>query len=345
MKFEAVTIKDIARALGLSTSTVSRALRGSYEISADTKQLVLEYAEKMNYQPNPIAKSLKENRSWAIGVIVPEIANNFFSQTINGIDATAYKRGYHVVITQSHESVEREVANVHNLVARRVDGLLVSLSMQTSDIAHFKSLQERGLPIVFFDRISEDISTFKVKANNYKGAYLATRHLIETGCRRIAHLTTASCLSITRERLEGYKAALSDCHIDYHEDYVKYFNDQSDVEQVATDLISMPEKPDAIFSASDRLTTACIAAIQKAGLQVPDDIALVGFTNLHVAEFLNPALTAVTQPAYEMGQIATELLIKLIESKKPIDTFETRILDTTLVIRASSGKKSLPQLL
>src|SRR3712207_5530450 len=164
MKFEAVTIKDIARALGLSTSTVSRALRGSYEISPDTKQLVLDYAEKMNYQPNPIAKSLKENRSWAIGVIVPEIANNFFSQTINGIDATAYQRGYHVVVTQSHESVAREVENMHNLVARRVDGLLISISMQSSDISHFKKLQERGLPIVFFDRISEEIETFKVKA-------------------------------------------------------------------------------------------------------------------------------------------------------------------------------------
>jgi LacI family transcriptional regulator len=344
MKFEAVTIKDIARALGLSTSTVSRALRGSYEISADTKQLVLDYAEKMNYQPNPIAKSLKENRSWAIGVIVPEIANNFFSQTINGIDATAYQKGYHVVITQSHESVEREVENVHNLVARRVDGLLVSLSMETNDIAHFKSLQDRGLPIVFFDRISEDLSTFKVKANNYQGAYAATRHLIENGCRQIAHLTTASCLSITRERLEGYKAALTDCHINYNEAYIKYFNDQSDVEQVVTDLISMPEKPDAIFSASDRLTTACISAIKKAGLQVPDDIALVGFTNLRVAEFLNPALTSVTQPAFEMGQIATELLIKLIESKKPVDTFETRILDTQLIVRASSVKKNMPQL-
>jgi LacI family transcriptional regulator len=157
MKFEAVTIKDIAKALGLSASTVSRALRGSYEISPETKQLVLDYAQKFNYQPNPIAKSLKESRSRAIGVIVPEIVNYFFSQAINGIDEAAYRRGYHVIVSQSHESFEREVETTQLLVSRRVDGLLVSLSSQTNRVEHFKALQEKGLPIVFFDRVSEEM--------------------------------------------------------------------------------------------------------------------------------------------------------------------------------------------
>src|SRR6201996_6003242 len=178
--YEAITIKDIAKALGLSTSTVSRALRGSYEISPETKKLVLEYAEQVNYRPNPIALSLKERRSRAIGVVVSEIANNFFSQAINGIESIAYNRGYHVIITQSHESFEREKVNVQHLASRSVDGLLISLSSETKDLSHIKYLHEKGLPIVFFDRVAADIETHKVVANNYQGAFDATEHLIKS---------------------------------------------------------------------------------------------------------------------------------------------------------------------
>src|SRR6201999_2441824 len=167
MKFEAVTIKDIARALGLSTSTVSRALRDSYEISPETKKLVLEYAEKINYRPNPIALSLKEQKSHSIGVVVYEVANNFFSQAINGIESIAYNRGYHVIITQTHESFDREAANVQHLLSRHVDGLLVSLSAETTDVSHYQYLHDKGFPIVFFDRVAPDIDTHKVTVNNY----------------------------------------------------------------------------------------------------------------------------------------------------------------------------------
>src|SRR4030095_5170259 len=162
MKFETATIKDIAKALNLSTSTVSRALRGSYEISTETKQQVLEYAEKINYRPNPIALSLKERRSRAIGVVVSEIANNFFSQAINGSESIAYNRGYHFIISQSHESQAREMLNVQHLASRSVDGLLVSLSSETVDLSHLKQLHEKGLPIVFFDRVTNEIQTHKV---------------------------------------------------------------------------------------------------------------------------------------------------------------------------------------
>src|SRR5687767_1065208 len=157
MRFETVTIKDIAKALDLSTSTVSRALRGSYEISQETKKLVLEYAEKINYRPNPIALSLKERRSRSIGVVVSEIANYYFSQAINGIESIAYNRGYHVIITQSHESQEREKVNVQHLASRGVDGLLVSLSSETIDFTYLKELHEKGLPIIFFDRVTSEI--------------------------------------------------------------------------------------------------------------------------------------------------------------------------------------------
>src|SRR5688500_6663697 len=195
MKFDTVTIKDIAKALNLSTSTVSRALRGSYEISADTKKQVLEYAEKINYRPNPIALSLKERRTRAIGIVVSEIANNFFSQAINGMESISYNRGYHVIITQSHESQERERVNVQHLASRGVDGLLVSLSSETIDLAHFQELHEKGLPIVFFDRIPDSIKTHKVVVNNALGSLQATEHLIIQGYKKIAHITSSPFLS------------------------------------------------------------------------------------------------------------------------------------------------------
>src|SRR5690349_13825614 len=207
MKFETATIKDIARALNLSTSTVSRALRGSYEISPETKKMVLEYAEKINYRPNPIALSLKERKSRSIGVVVSEIANTFFSQAINGIESIAYNRGYHVIISQSHESFEREMVTLQHLASRSVDGLLVSLASETTDVSQFIELHEKGLPIVFFDRITNEIDTHKVVVNNYKGSYDATMHLIKNGYTRIAHITSAPSLSITKERLKGYREA------------------------------------------------------------------------------------------------------------------------------------------
>lgn len=339
---EIITIKDIAKALNLSTSTVSRALRGSYEINAETKRLVMEYAERMNYRPNPVALSLKENRSRSLGVIVPEIANNFFSQAINGIESIAYNRGYHVVISQNHESYERELVSTQYLAQRRVDGLLVSLSGESNDLEHFKELQTKGLPIVFFDRVPQDYITHKVIADNFAGAYEATEHLIEQGFRRIAHLTSPSWLSITYERLEGYKKALQNHAIPLEESYIKYCSHGGmileEVEKAVMELINHPNRPDAIFTGGDRLTTTCISLIMKEKLRIPEDVAIVGFTNLVTAHLLNPALSAVRQPAYEMGQLATEFLIDLIERPKATIRFETKKLDTHLVIRDSSLK-------
>jgi len=343
--YEAITIKDIAKALGLSTSTVSRALRGSYEISSETKKMVIEYAEKFNYRPNPIALSLKERRSRSIGVVVCEIANNFFSQAINGIESIAYNRGYHVIISQSHESYEREVVNVEHLASRSVDGLLVSLSTETDHIEHFKNLHDKGFPIVFFDRITNEIETHKVVADNYKGAYDATQHLIDSGYTKIAHLTSSAHLSISIERLNGYKAALTDNGIPVNDSYIKDCNHggmiYDELEGAVKDLVHLKDRPEAIFTAGDRLTISCLTALKSIGLKVPDDMAIVGFSNSALVEMLNPSLTAVKQPAFEMGQVATELLIKLIESKRPVTEFEKVVLQTEIFIRDSSGNKIL----
>jgi len=340
MKYEAITIKDIAKALGLATSTVSRALKGSYEISAETRKLVLEYAEKINYRPNPSALSLKEKRSRAIGVVVCEIANTFFSQVINGIESIAYDRGYYVIISQSHESYGREVLNTQHLASRSVDGLLVSLSTETIDMSHFHSLHDKGLPIVFFDRVCETIDTHKVISDNFKGTYDATLHLINSGYKRIAHLASAPNISTTKERLAGYRKALEENRISYDESLVMYCAHgglgQDEIESALSQIINHQSKPEAILAASDRLTLGAMAWLKDKKISIPGKIALVGFTNSQQANIFSPSLTSIRQPAFEMGQIATEKLIEIIESKKPVLKFETSVLKTELVIRASS---------
>lgn len=345
MKFESATIKDIAKALGLSASTVSRALRDSYQISHDTKKLVLEYAEKIQYRPNPIAQSLKEKRSRSIGVIISQVANNFFSEAINGIESVAYSQGYQVIITQTHESYEREVLNVDHLASRSVDGLLISLSSETKDEAHLSKLFNRGLPVVFFDRVSDEIETYKVVADNAKGALHATEHLIKNGYRRIALITNTLSLSITRERLSGYRSALEKFRLPYDDSLVQYCQHggmmENEVKKAVRNLLSLPHPPDAILAASDRLTTGCLTEFAAKGMSIPADIAIAGFTNTKLAHLFNPTLTTIQQPAFDMGKTATELLLKMIESKRPVTDFETIVLDTQLAVRDSSKKKSL----
>lgn len=334
---EAITLKDIAKALNLSTSTVSRALRGSYEINPETKRLVVEYAERMNYRPNPIALSLKENRSRAIGVIVPQIANHFFSQAINGIDAVAYSRGYHVIIFQSHESYEREVVTVQQCISRKVDGLLISLSRQTTQVAHLKELQEKAFPMVMFDRVWDDLDTPKIVADNFQGAFEATEHLLQTGRRRIAHLTVAPWLSITQERLAGYQAALAKYSIPYDEALVRYCNFGDEVVVTTVDeLLAANPAPDAFFTASDRLALGCLAALRKRKVSIPEAVSLIGFTNLSVADLLAPSLSTVVQPAEQIGQLAAERLIDLIEHKPWPAMPQIHKVSAQLIVRESS---------
>jgi DNA-binding LacI/PurR family transcriptional regulator len=343
MKFEAVTIKDIAKTLGLSTSTVSRALRDSYEISPETKQMVLEYAKQINYRPNPIALSLKEKRSRSIGVIVSEIANSFFSQIINGIESIAYSKGYNVIISQSHESYERELINMDFLSSRSVDGFLISVSTETKDFKHITDLYERGLPIVFVDRVAGTIDTHKVMADNFGGAYEATAHLIKNGYTSIAHLANSEYLSITKERVAGYRQALADAGREFDESCIKHCLHggmiYDEVDTALNELMGMKKKPDAIFASADKLTTNSMRYCRAKGISIPGDLAMIGFSNLDLTELLSPSLSVVRQPAFEMGELAAELLIKTIESKRAVTEFETRVLPAELFIRESSVKK------
>ena len=334
---EAATLKDIARELNISVSTVSRALRDSYEINSETKRLVMECATRLHYRPNPIALSLKGSSSKAIAVIVPQIANYYFSQAINGIEEVANNRGYDVLIFQTHETYAREVANLRQAVARRVDGLLISLSSETSNISHLQELLQQGMPIVQFDRVSAELNTPRVVADNFGGAFAATEHMIKTGRRRIAHLTIQPWLSITQERLAGYRAALEQNGLPYDESLVRFGTFGPDeVGPLVDELMALSPRPDAFFTASDRLAVGCLAALRQRHLSIPDDVSLVGFTNLTVADMLSPSLSTVMQPALEIGQVAVGRLLDLIERKHRAEPPSTVTIPTSMVLRDSS---------
>ena len=330
--FKPITLKDIAQSLGVSPSTVSRALSDSYEINEKTKDRVIAYAQQHNYIKNPIALSLRKRRSYSIGVIVCEVANSFFSQAIDGIESLAYSNGYHVIISQTHDSYQREVLNIEHLANRSVDGLIISMSAETKDFTHIENLHQKGLPIVFFDRTLDNIKTHKVSSDNKEGSKRATQSLIDSGFKRIGHLANAPHLSITKERLQGYKEALIANKIDIDDSFIQYCHhgggNQAEVVNAVNYFLAMEEKLDAIFVASDRLSVGCLMALNefKKHKNPPH---ITGFSNSDILDLLQPEFSCIRQPAFEMGRIATELLIQLIESKQEVAEFKTIELTTT----------------
>ncbi|UYQ93393.1 LacI family transcriptional regulator [Chitinophaga horti] len=345
MKTANITIKDIAKALNLSLSTVSRALKSSYKISEATQQLVKDYAAEHHYRPNLMAQSLKNKNSRCIGVALCAIPNSFYAEVISGIEAVANERDYLVIVTQNFESYGKELKNLENLTWRSIDGLLVSLSAETQDVSHFKKMQEQGLPMVFFDRVPADMQAHKITTDNFGGAFEAVNHLIQNGRRRIAYVTSAPCLSVTRERLEGYKAALEQNGLPVDETYVKYCGHSGmhteEVEQALDELMCLPAPPDAIFAGSDRITMHACTLLRKRHIPIPEQVALAGFSNFASPELIDPPLTTVKQSAFEMGAAAARLMIELIESKRPVTQFRTMVLPAELCVRDSSAALAL----
>lgn len=342
MKFEAATIKDIAKALGLSVSTVSRALRDSYEISEATKKRVRDYARQINYRPNPVALSLKEKRTLSIGVVVAEIANTFFSQVINGIESIASKKGYNVIITQTKESYEREEQILEYLTSRSIDGLIISVSSETEDFSRLEALHSKGLPIVFFDRVVDEIKTHKVITDNLSGVYEATRHLIRNKYKRIAAIANSPTLFITKERLEGYKKALEEHNMIYNPALVKYCAhgglEPEEVRRVLSELLAEKQKPDALVLLSDKITTETLRILKEKNIQVPNEIGIIGFSNSDYTSMMSPSVSIIKQRAFEMGEISATLLFSLVESKRKVTDFELVSLAPEVIIRESSQK-------
>lgn len=332
-----VTIKDIAKALGISASTVSRALKDHPDISRATKDAVNELAKKLRYKPNAVALSLKSSKTNTIGVIIPELVHYFFSSVISGIEDVAYDAGYNVMICQSNEKYEREVINAQALLSNRVEGALISISKNTKDFAHLQMLEESGIPIVFFDRVPDGFDSDVVIIDDKKAAYNAVCHLIESGCKRIAHLAAPISLGIGKYRLEGYKEALKDHNIPYHEDYV-IVADSFDLAVAATRrLIQLPTPPDGIFTVNDLTAVGVMKTLQKMGIAIPEKVAIMGFSAGSYSDITTPTLSSVDQHGYEMGAKAVNVLLKRIESQRT-GQGETFFIDTNLVIRESTKK-------
>jgi LacI family transcriptional regulator len=337
-----VTMKEIAKKLGVSVSTVSRALKDSPELHPDTKKRIVEMAKSMNYQYNLLAQSLRISRSKVLGVIVPELTSHFFSSNISGIQDTAYKRGYNIMICQSNESYEQEKANIKTLVSSQVDGLLISLSRETKNYDHLQELYDREIPFIMFDRVTEEIPVSKVTVDDAHGAYLAVNHLLEQGCRKIAYFSGPEDLYISKKRKEGYLEALKEFGISEKESRV-YITDLTPEinRQITLRMLKEEDRPDAIFAMIDPLAVDVMMVLKEKGIKIPEDIALAGFTNNPTSAVVEPSLTTVSQPGYEMGQIAANHLLDQLDEVVSDDP-ESFILLTTLVVRDSSKKQPKP---
>ena len=335
-----VTIKDIARILGISPSTVSRALKNHPDISEATKQAVNELAEKLQYEPNAVALSLKQSRSNTIGVIIPEIVHYFFSSVISGIEDVAYDAGFTVIICQSNERYDREVANVKALLSHRVDGVLVSVSKETKTFDHLMSVQDRKVPMVFFDRVVPEIQTDQVVVDDRQASYEATKHLIDGGRTRIAHFAGPQNLVIGRERKEGYIEALKDAGLKVDPDLIIDADNYEKAVKAVDHLLEADSPIDGIFTVNDMTAIGAMHSLKKRGIQIPEQIAVVGFSDGRFSGITEPSLTSVDQHGYEMGSIATELLLKRLLNPDYDAPARTRVLKANLIVRGSSQKKN-----
>ena len=335
---ESVNIKKLAQILNLSISTVSKALRDSHDIGKTTKEKVLKLAEELNYQPNPHASSLRKHKSKTIAVIIPEIDNNYFALAINGIESVAREKGYHVLIYLTHEDFANEIAFTRHLNSGRVDGVLISVAHNDKDFLHLHDLKKKGLPIIFFDRVCEDFDTAKIITDDFESGYLATKHLIEQGCKRIAHLGISRNLSIGNKRLKGYIQALKDRNIPVAESLMIECTNEHDEDIVIIRELFKNQKPDGIFASVEKYAISTYEVCRELNLNIPHDVKVIGFSNLQTAAFLNPSLSTITQPAYEMGKEAATMLFKALDKKLFQLKDEDIVLQSTLIPRDSTRK-------
>ena len=331
-----VNMKTLAKVLNLSTATVSKALRDSYEISRETKDRVLQAAKELNYVPNPHASSLRKRSSNTIAIVLPEIADSFFSQAINGIESIVGQKNYHALIYITHESFEREASMFNELGSGRVDGILMSVASTTEDVTHIKKLQQAGIPIVFFDRVCDDIAAATVITDDFESAYIATKHLLDKGCKNISLITIEGYPSIFKAREGGYRKALNDHHLENV--HVLTCSNKYTEENVALVIAHLQEaKPDGLILTVEHLATTAYMACAELALSIPNDIKIACFTNQITAAILNPPLTTISQPAYDMGKAAAELLFWHLSGKYILLEEEHKVLPSKLMVRASSG--------
>lgn len=338
-----VNLKQLARELNLSVSTVSRALRDSWEISTPTKQRVFALAKKMNFQPNPYASSLRKHRSRTIAVVIPEVANNFFALAIKGIETVAREKGYHVLIYLTNEDVAEEVAIASSLQSGRVDGVILSLCGSSQDTRHLLELQQRNIPLVFFDRVSEGVTAPKVMTNDHESGFIATEHLIKAGCRRVAHLTISMNLSISNKRQQGYVDGLRRYDQPWDQDLIVHCGgDDAENYRLIRQLFLSEKRPDGVFASVEKLAVQVYHVCRELGLRIPEDVKVISFSNLVTASLLNPSMTTIAQPAYEMGKEAATILFRRLEKKYIVIPDDRVVLPAKLEIRDSTTASLSP---
>jgi LacI family transcriptional regulator len=340
MKKEKSTIHDIARKLNITASTVSRALNDHPRISEGTKKAVQKAAQKLNYQPNHLAAALRNGRSNILGVIVPTVDRSFFSSVVRGIEEIANSSRYNVMICQSYDNHEKEVAAVEALLSARVDGIIASYAKETRTFDHFMKAKERGIPVILFDRSNDELELSHVVVDDFLGAYKATEHLIQQGCKRIGHFTNTRPISIFKDRLRGYREALVANGLPYDESLVVESNLQlEDGRHSMLQLLNRKELPDGIFSASAYGILGALQVLSEKGFRVPQDVALVGFSNEPYTSFTEPALSTVEQHSLRMGNAAAEIFLEEVSDEEKKFIPQKIVLKPELIIRQSSLRK------
>jgi len=343
-KTKEITIYDIAQKLNISVATVSRGLKDNEAVNKQTRKKIFDLAEKMGYRSNHFARNLREQQTHTIGVLVHELNSNFITSVLAGIEKVTAETGYDIIITHSSESVIKEAANANNLFHKRVDGLIASLSFDTENLDHFESFIKKGIPVIFFDRVEQDRGNSVVIIDNYKCGYQATKHLIDQGCTRIAHVTSSLKRNVYLDRFRGYRAALSESGLTFHENYliVKDLSEKAGIE-AANQILKMKELPDGIFLTNDFVAAVCMRTLKEQGIVIPDDIAIVGFNNDSIAKLIEPSLTTINYPGIDVGEIAARNLINHLKGLSNISQTNCIIVRSELIIRNSSLKNKASQ--
>jgi len=334
-----ITLKKIAKEFDVSISTVSKALKDSHEISEEVKEKIQAFAKYYHYKPNSLALNLRNQKTKTIGVIIPQIVHHFFTKVISGIEQVANKNGYNVMICMSMDSYEKEVLNLDMLANGVVDGIIVSVAKETEEkgnYSHFRDLIYNGIPLVMFDRVIDEIKCSKVLTNDVDGGYLATKHLINIGCKRIAILTTPDFVSVGTLRLQGYKNALENSMIPIDEELIIKIDEEEDIEEQIKTLFTLKEPPDGIFGVNEIYAAYAMKYAEKNGFKVPEDISILGFTDGLISQFSNPTLSTVAQHGNTMGQKAAELLLNEIEFQDADYQYKTKVIETDLILREST---------
>lgn len=335
-----VTIYDIAQKLELSSATVSRALQDHPAINKNTRKKIQETARELGYRHNTFASSLRKQKTNTIGVIVHELNSNFITSVLAGIEKITTEAGYDLIIAHSSESFTKESANASNLFHKRVDGLIASLAFDTKDLNHYQPFIDKGIPVIFFDRVEEESENTKVIIDNYKCGYIATSHLIEQGCKRIVLVTANLKRNVYAQRHKGYQDALYDNNIPYdkHKVLIKDLSEQCGRE-AALEILKMKPLPDGAFITNDFSAAVCMRTLKENGIRIPEDIAIVGFNNDAISKIIEPQLTTINYPGIDIGEIAARHLIDNLKGVSSTKYTNTIVVRSDLIVRQSSLKK------